>query len=113
MLPSVNTNHMGGLGFDIADGAMLDSCRISVAHQNYLTAIDTDDAVHHITATFHPSEYDITHLRLGRLLQDDTFLAADDKWQHAVSLDGKGNTHPILDQPDSLLYDDLVSHRLV
>ena len=99
---------MGGDGLDVADGTTLGSHEIPITHQRDGVTLHTDDAVDNVTAVIHQSKYDIAYIRHRGLLQDDALLAADDKRQHATSIDGQRHTDPLFYQPDGFFQDVIV-----
>ena len=106
-------DYMRRYGLDVANGATFRASQIAVAHQCHVIAVDTDDAMHHISVTIYPCQYYMPHLRCNRLLQNDALLAADDKRQHAVAIDGKRHAYPLIHQPYGFLYDLVVIHRVM
>ena len=121
MRPLVAVHHMGGLGLDIAERAVLRTHQITVAHQRHAVAVDADNAVNDVAVAFHPCQHHVAHLQRGSvltgfslrrgLLQDDAFPPADNKRQHAAPIHGQRHAHPLLHQPDGLLYNLIVCHK--
>jgi hypothetical protein len=86
---------------------VLYSRNITITHQGYLFALDADDAVNNIATTLYPCQDHMTNLQMFWLYQINTFLAANDKGQHAISFNWKGNTQALINQGNGIL-DNLV-----
>lgn len=88
MQRSIGIHHMGRYGLDVVDGTTLCPYEIAVAHQCDVLTFDADNAMDDVSTTFHPGQHHVANLWRQRLLQDDTLTPADDKRQHAPSVDG-------------------------
>ena len=98
-------------GLDITEGALFGTCQVAVAHQRNGFALDADDTVHHVAASVDPCQHHVADSRLFGLLQDHTLFAADDKRQHALSINRQRHAHALTHQPHRLLYDQFVIRR--
>ena len=117
-LPSAQDFH--GLGADLVPAYVLVGFRDAVAHDVHGVSVDGQDPVHHISAAGPRSQVekdDVVgpEVPVG-LLQDDEVLAAADKREHAVSLDGDGHPLPLIQHlqdvgEERIVVDDHLFHR--
>ena len=70
-------DHVVGTSLDMSQHAVFDTADIAVAHERDMLSIDAYDAVHHITTTFHPCQYDVADSRCTRLMALSSISLSD------------------------------------
>ena len=93
---------------DVAQQAVFHAHQIAVAHQRDSLAVNLRDAMHHIMGTVNPCQHHMSHLKRFGLLQNDTLLAAYNKRQHALAVDGQRDADTFVRQSARLLNNQLV-----
>ena len=97
MLTPLGIDHMSSKCTDITQLAMFQTAQIAVARQRDCRPVNLLDAMYDVMVAINPSQHDMSHMEVFRLLQDNTLLAANDKRQHALSIYRQGNTKALAD----------------
>lgn len=62
MVLSLGCHHVDGQRSNLVQSAVFYTCYVAIAHQCYLSAVNTDDAVYHIAAALYPSQDNMAYL---------------------------------------------------
>ena len=118
MFPPAQDFH--SLGVNLVPRHVFVVFRNAVAHDVHGVSVDGKNPVHHVSAAGPGSQVekdDVVgpEVPVG-LLQDDEVLAAADKREHAVSLDGDGHPLPLIQHlqdvgEERIVVDDHLFHR--
>ena len=81
---------------------MFGTHQIAVAHEGETVDFNTDNAMNDVATAIDPSQKHIALFYETSPFQDDAFVPTNDKWQHAVAIDGQRDADTLADQPDGL-----------
>ena len=103
------SHHLDSESLDTVNTAVLSPLKVSVPHQGDAVAINIDDAVDHMAATFYLGQHHMPDPKRLGLYQHNAFAPPDDKGVHAPAIYRERHLHALAYQADGFGKDLFIS----